>query len=133
MKDKITANTARNSLKFKIEPKGSVLNIKVGTKRYAIPHACRVRQSDDYVFLSFNSSSEIYQIKDGELRALEDSEDATLAYQQLDPARPKPAAKPELAVPDKLLEALKELPKNVKLAYDANGQIKMVRARNRKR
>lgn len=132
-----TVQNVKNSLKFKAAPRKSVLSVKVGTRKFALPVEARLISQGDYVFLSFGASSEIYKVENGKLGALSGDQDATPAHVALNSAVKAPRkgrAKKTHEVPAELASALsKHVPKGFKLGFDASGQPRLVKLRTRKK
>lgn len=135
MKTPKTIQGVKNSLKFKVEPKEGVLSIKIGVKKYNLPVQARIRHSDGFVFLSYGASSEIYKVDGGELNALDSESDGKDALAALTPTRRGRGRKKnaQLELPTEILEAFKKLPAGTKIAYNADGSMKLVRTRTRKK
>ena len=126
----------KNSLKFKADEKEGLLTIRFGVKKFVVPHKVRMLSDGKYLFLSFTASSELYQVVGKDLKAMEKTTDATDAFNALNPGRKgkrgrKPRAAAQLA--PELEEALKNIPAGFRLGYAADGSIKLVKTRTRKK
>ena len=126
----------KNSLKFKADEKEGLLTIRFGVKKFVVPHKVRMLSDGKYMFLSFTASSELYQVVGKDLKAMEKTTDATDAFNALNPGRKgkrgrKPRAAAQLA--PELEEALKNIPAGFRLGYAADGSIKLVKTRTRKK
>ena len=127
-----TVKSVKNSLKFKAQPKPGILSVRVGVKKYAVPVDARIISSGNYIFLSFPASSELYQVQNKELTAMDANADAAEAYTALNPGKRrgrKRASQPTL--PPELAEALRNIPAGFKLGYGADGNIRLVKKRKR--
>jgi hypothetical protein len=82
-----SVQSVKNSLKFKAQEKDGVLSVRVGVKKYGVPVKARMLSSGEYLFLSFPASSELYKVDKKTLTAMERDEDATKAYESLNPGR----------------------------------------------
>jgi hypothetical protein len=129
---KKNVKSVKNSLKFKAQPKSGVLSVRVGVKKYTVPVDARILTNGDYIFLSFPACSELFRIEKKELHAMGPEEDATDAYNSLNPGRKRGRRKtPSVTLPSELAEALRNIPPGYKLGYDLDGTPRLVRRRNR--
>ena len=127
-----SVQNVKNSLKFKAHPKSGILSVKVGVKKYQIPIEARMISGDGYMFLSFPACSELFTIEDKTLKAMEPNEDASAAFDELNPSRRKGKRRgSNVEMPPALVEALKNLPSGFKLGYGLDGAPKLVKARRR--
>ena len=127
-----TVQSVKNSLKFKAHPKGGILSVKVGVKKYQVPIEARMLSGEGYMFLSFPAVSELFRIDHKHLKAMSPLEDATAAYEKLNPSKRKGRRKASnIEMPLELMEALKAVPSGFKLGYDADGAPKLVKTRKR--
>ncbi len=127
-----SVQSVKNSLKFKAQEKEGVLSVRVGVKKYSVPLKARMLSSGEFLFLSFPASSELYRVDKKSLTAMERDEDASKAYESLNPgrkARRRRAGGAELSV--ELAAALKAIPDGYKLGYGSDGSPKLVRTRKR--
>ena len=87
------------------------------------------------MFLSFGSSSELYQIQDDGLKAMVRDADATDAYEALNTTkkRGRPRKSAETSITPELEKALKGIPAGHRLVYNPDGTIKLVKTRTRKK
>ena len=129
-----TVQNVKNSLKFKAQEKEGLLSVRVGVKKFTVPVKARMISGEDYLFLSFPASSELYKIQEGELVALDREADASDAFEALNPGKRRGPGRRRATpteLPDTLAEALKSLPAGYKLGYDADGTPKLIRTRQR--
>jgi hypothetical protein len=129
-----TVQSVKNSLKFKAQEKDGVLSVRVGVKKYNVPVKARMLSSGEFLFLSFPASSELYRVDSKELTAMQKDENATKAYQSLNPgrkARRRRSSSAELT--EELAAALKNIPEGYKLGYGIDGTPKLVKTRKRSR
>jgi hypothetical protein len=127
-----TVQNVKNSLKFKAQEKESVLSIKVGVRKFAVPVKARLLSSGEYLFLSFPASSELYRVENHQLHPMDKKEDATDAFNVLNPGRrTRRRRSSDVVLPAGLEEALKSIPSGYKLGYNTDGSVKLVRTRNR--
>jgi len=127
-----TVQNVKNSLKFKAQEKEGVLSIKVGVRKYSVPVKARMLSGQDYLFLSFPASSELYRVSAKELTPLDKDADSSDAYEALNPGKRRGRRRAgSVEMPTELAEALKNLPAGFKLGYSADGAPKLVRTRRR--
>lgn len=127
-----TVQNVKNSLKFKAQEKEGVLSVKVGVKKYNLPVTARLISGEKYLFLSFPASSELYRVQDSELIALDRDDEASEAFEALNPGKRRGRRRtPATELPDVLAEALKNIPSGYKLGYGADGSPKLIRTRQR--
>lgn len=127
-----TVQNVKNSLKFKAQEKEGVLSIKVGVRKYAVPVKARMLSGQDYLFLSFPASSELYKVTTKELTPLDKDGDASEAYDALNPGKRRGRRRRgSVEMPAELAEALRNIPQGYKLGYNADGSPKLVRTRRR--
>jgi hypothetical protein len=130
-----TVQNVKNSLKFKAQEKDGILSVKVGVKKFVLPVQSRILSDSQYLFLSFPASSELYRVEGKKLVPLDKDDDATAAFEQLNPARKRGGGRRRSAaaeIPPEVAEALKGLPTGYRLGYDATGNLKLIRTRKRK-
>ncbi|MBN9501334.1 MAG: hypothetical protein J0H02_06125 [Armatimonadetes bacterium] len=129
-----TVQSVKNSLKFKAQPKSGILSIKIGVKKYSVPVEARMLSNGEYLFLSFPASSELYKIENKELTALPSSADASDAHAALTPKRRRGRRRSSpVEMPAELEAALKAIPSGFKLGYTADGSLKLVKTRTRRK
>jgi hypothetical protein len=127
-----SVQSVKNSLKFKAQEKEGVLSVRVGVKKYSVPIKARMLSSGDFLFLSFPASSELYKVEKKALITMEKNDDASGAYESLNPgrkARRRRSTGAELS--DELAAALRAIPDGYKLGYGTDGSPKLVRTRKR--
>lgn len=129
-----SVKNVKNSLKFKAQVKEGLLTVRVGVKKYVVPVEARILSGPEHIFLSFPASSELYEIKNKQLKAMEASADATAAFTSLNPGRRRRGrrASSETSMPKELADALSKIPSGFKLGYDATGKPRLVKKRTRK-
>ena len=127
-----SVQSVKNSLKFKAQEKEGVLSVRVGVKKFNVPVKARMLSSGEFLFLSFPASSELYRVDKKALAPMEREEDASKAYESLNPGRKARRRRSGSAeMPDELTNALKAIPEGYKLGYSADGSPKLVRTRKR--
>ena len=132
---KKNVKTVKNSLKFKAQPKEGILSVRVGVRKYNLPVEARILSDDNFIFLSFPASSELYQVADKTLTPMDAAADATSAYAALNPVKKRARrrrVKP-VEVPEAVQSALKAIPKGYRLQVDIDGTPRLVRSRVRKK
>lgn len=129
-----TVQNVKNSLKFKAQEKDGVLSVKVGVKKFSVPVKARMISGEEYLFLSFPASSELYRVEDKELVALDKDSDASEAFEALNPGKRRGRRRGTgVEMPSELAEALRAIPAGYKLGYNLDGTPKLVRSRQRKK
>jgi hypothetical protein len=127
-----SVKNVKNSLKFKANVKTGVLSVRVGVRKYVVPAQARILASDDYIFLSFTASSELYKIDGKKLIPMGSGEDATDAFAKLNPGRKRRVRRvSKVAMPEEVLNALKKLPSGFRLGYDSSGKPRLIKSRTR--
>ena len=127
-----SVQSVKNSLKFKAHPKAGILSVKVGVKKYQIPVEARMISGEGYMFLSFPACSELFKIENKTLKAMASNEDASAAFEKLNPTRRRGRRRStNVEMPSALVEALKNLPSGFKLGYSNDGSPKLVKTRKR--
>jgi len=130
-----TVQKVKNSLKFKATEKSGLLTVRYGVKKFTLPVKARMISDGKYMFLSFGSSSELYQIEDEGLKAMGRDVDANDAYEALNTTkkRGRPRKTTDASITPELEKALKAIPTGHRLVYNADGSIKLVKTRTRKK
>ncbi len=129
---KKTVKTVKNSLKFKAQPKDGILTVRVGVKKYTLPVEARILSDENYIFLSFSASTELYKVDGKTLAPMPAEADAAEAHAALTPKRHRTRRKKAAAqVPAEVVNALKKIAKGYRLGFDADGEPKLVRTRKR--
>lgn len=127
-----SVQSVKNSLKFKAQEKDGVLSVRVGVKKFGVPIRARMLSSGEYLFLSFPASSELYRVDRKDLTAMQKDEDASKAFESLNPGRKARRKRSGgVEVTEELAAALKSIPDGFKLGYAADGTPKLVRTRKR--
>jgi hypothetical protein len=129
-----TVQNVKNSLKFKAQEKEGVLSVKVGVKKFTVPVKARMLSDSEFLFLSFPASSELYRVEGKKLSALEKDEEASAAFEALNPGKKRGGGRRRggTEMPAELAAALRSLPSGYRLGYGPDGSPKLVRTRKRK-
>ena len=129
-----TVQSVKNSLKFKVQPKVGLLTVRVGVKKYVLPVAARMLSEGGYMFLSFSATSELYEIKDRKLTAMDSNSDASNASTVLVTSKRRGRKKGKtLDLPSELESALKAIPAGYRLTFDlTTGQPRLARMRKKR-
>lgn len=125
--------TVKNSLKFKTDPKVGLLTVRIGVKKLVLPVEARMLSGGNHLFLSFGSSSEIYEISGKELKVLSPETDGTDAMAALDPGRrrrKRGSRRGAVEMPEELQALLSKIPPGHKLVAGKSGY-RMVKTRTR--
>lgn len=132
---KKNVKTVKNSLKFKAQPREGILSVRVGVRKYNLPVEARILSDDEFIFLSFTASSELYKVAEKTLTPMDADADATAAYAALNPIRKRARKRKAKAVevPAAVQDALKSIPKGYRLQVDMDGSPRLVRSRVRKK
>ena len=131
-----TVQSVKNSLKFKATPKVGILSVKIGVRKFSVPVEARMLSNGGYVFLSFPASSELYKVESGSLEKMPSEAEATDAYTALNPGRRRRRGRKEAetaALPAELAAVLKGIPAGYRLGYDATGNPRLIRTRQRRK
>lgn len=128
-----SVKNVKNSLKFKAQPKGNSITVRVGVKKYNVPVDARILSNGDYMFLSFPAVSELFRVENNkQLKPMGNEEDATEAYGALNPGRRKGRKRSSGAsMPAELEQLLKNLPSGFRIGYDTEGNPRLVKKRIR--
>ncbi len=129
-----TVQNVKNSLKFKANERDGILSVRVGVKKYQIPVTARMLSNSDYLFLSFTASSEMYRIEGKQLIALDKNDDATAAFEALNPGKRRGGRRRSGGneMSSELAEALRGIPAGYRLGYGTDGTPKLVKMRTRR-
>ncbi len=129
-----SVQNVKNSLKFKATEKTGVLSVRLGVKKFDLPVTARMLNNEEYLFLSFPASSELYRIAGKELIAMDKAEDASDALKVLDPGKKKRGKRSGgLDLPANIAEALKGIPAGTKLVFGPDGTPRLVKTRVRRK
>lgn len=124
----------KNSLKFKADEREGLLTIRFGVKKLVVPHKVRMISDGKYMFLSFTASSELYKIEGKQMKAMAKTDDASEAYNNLNPTRKGKRGRKgraSVAMSPELEAALSSIPAGFRLGYGPDGSIKLVKTRVR--
>ena len=128
-----TVQSVKNSLKFKAQVRTGLLTVRVGVKKYVLPVSARMLSSDNYMFLSFPATSELFEIKDKKLQSMDSKADAGDALVKLSPSKRRGRRKSTpVALPEALESALRSIPSGYKLVIDASGSPRLAKMRKRR-
>lgn len=129
-----SVQSVKNSLKFKVQPKPGLLTVRVGVKKYVLPVSARMLCEGGFMFLSFSATSELFEIKDKKLVAMDSKADAGDAATVLVPARRRGRKKSKaIDMPSELESALKAIPAGYKLTFDlATGKPRLAKMRKKR-
>ncbi len=129
-----TVQNVKNSLKFKAGEREGILSVRVGVKKFTIPVKARMLSDSQYLFLSFTASSEMYKVEGKQLIALDKGDDATEAFEALNPGKRRGGRRKSggSEMSSDLAEALKGIPAGFRLGYSADGTPKLVKMRTRR-
>ncbi|MBS1707867.1 MAG: hypothetical protein JSS65_04005 [Armatimonadetes bacterium] len=121
-------------LKLRTSPKGTlVLNLGRG-KKYTLPFETRLLQSEGYLFVHIPPSAEIFSIVGKEFRMVSEDAEAEKAASSFRRGRKSSTRSPKAAeIPAELQAALSKLPAGHKIAYSADGSLKLVKTRRRRK
>lgn len=121
-------------LKLRTEKKESSLTFRIGVKKYVLPFEARIVKSDDYLFLHVPPAAEIMKITKSGLVVVTKSAEAEEAVKSFRKSRKKiKRPRKQVKVPSAVQDALKKIPSGYKLGYDADGNLKLVKKRTRKK
>ncbi len=127
----------KSALKLRTEPRHGVLTLRLGVKKHVLPFEVRMLSSEGYLFVHIPPSAEVLRLTDEGLQIVEDATEAEQAAQQFRKSRRRGGqgsrSKKSAEVPAELMAALSKLPAGMKVGYNADGSIKVVRARRRRK
>lgn len=132
-----TAEDITKALKLKATPKAKALTLKVGTKKVALPFEVRTLASTDYVFVHIPPAASILKVSGGSIEVVTDAAEAASAQASFRQSRKstgtrKKAAAP-VELPGELKSALSKIPSGHRLAFDAQGNPRLVKTRKRRK
>lgn len=127
-----TVQNVKNSLKFKAQVKEGLLSVRIGVKKYSLPTSVRILSNGNYIFLSFPATSELFKVADGNLVSMSPKEDASEAFNALNPGKRRGRKRAQTDVPKELSDALKHIPAGYKLVIDKDGTPRLAKRRTRK-
>lgn len=129
----------RNSLKFKAEVATDSVAVMVdGQPHILLGAEARVLVGKHFAYVSAPAFSHIVELRDGALQPLPDDYPAEDIESELLPLVEKPRQARTRAqgadLPEELKDILKsQIPEGYRIAVDANGQIRLVKTRNRRK
>jgi len=128
-----TVKNVKNSLKFKVAPKEGLLTVRLGVKKFTLPVEARLLAGGDYLFLSFPACSDIFEVKDKGLVAMDPEADGSKVADALKPKRRGRRSRKGSGVemPEALAAALKNVPAGHKLVIGTDGQYRLAKSRKR--
>ncbi len=127
-----TVQNVKNSLKFKAQVKEGLLSVRIGVKKYTLPTAVRILSNGNHIFLSFPATSELFKVGNGGLTAMAPNDDASEAFNALNPGKRRGRKRAQADVPKELADALKHIPTGYKLVIDKDGNPRLAKRRTRK-
>lgn len=129
----------RNSLKFKAEVATDSVAVMVdGQPHILLGAEARVLVGKHFAYVSAPAFSHIVELRDGALQPLPDDYPAEAIESELLPLVEKPRQARARAqgadLPEELKDILKsQIPEGYRIAVDADGQIRLVKTRNRRK
>jgi len=122
------------ALKLKANPKSNVLTLKVGAKKYTLPFEVRMLNSETNVFVHIPPSAMLFKVDGKDIKAVETEADAKSAQASFRKStRTSSRRSPKAAeIPAEVMAALSKIPAGHKLAFDASGNPRLVKARKRR-
>jgi hypothetical protein len=118
--------------KLRTRPAKNALALRVGNKKFVLPFEVRIIQSEDFIFVHIPPAAGIMRIEGKKVELVTKSEDAERAALSFRLAR-KARRENRVELPDAIKDALKKIPPGYKLGYDADGGMKLVKARKRRK
>ncbi|MBN8689964.1 MAG: hypothetical protein J0L72_04125 [Armatimonadetes bacterium] len=122
------------ALKLKANPKTNVLTLKVGAKKYTLPFEVRMLSSESNVFVHIPPSAMLFKVEGKEISPVEtdaDAKSAQASFRKGSRTGAKRSTK-TAEIPAEVMAALSKIPAGHKLAFDANGNPRLVKARKRR-
>lgn len=124
----------KSGLKLRTNAKEGALSLKLGVRKAQLPFETRLVQSDEYIFVHVPPSAEIFKIDGKRLIQVETVEEAEKAMTSFKKSRKKGGrSKKNVVMPSDLEQALAKIPDGFRLGYDANGEPRLVRTRQRRK
>lgn len=124
----------KSGLKLRTNAKEGALSLKLGVRKAQLPFETRLVQSDEYIFVHVPPSAEIFRIDGKRLIQVETVEEAEKAMTSFKKSRKKGGrTKKNVTMPSDLEQALAKIPDGFRLGYDANGEPRLVRTRQRRK
>ncbi|MCX7800827.1 MAG: hypothetical protein N2109_10855 [Fimbriimonadales bacterium] len=123
-------------LKSLISAKDGSIMVKNGARKYALPVEAKVVFSEHYAFVTLPGLAGLYRVEGRQLKPMGAQEDASEAYVELGregSARRSGRGRSVPEVPDVVKEALQQIPKGYRLAFDRDGRPKLVKMRKRRK
>lgn len=121
-------------LKLRTVKQQNSLTFRIGVKKYVLPFEARIVKSDDYLFLHVPPAAEIMKITKNGLQIVTKPSEAEEAVKSFRKSRKKiKRPRKQVKMPVEVQDALKKIPSGYKLGYDADGNLKLVKKRTRKK
>lgn len=122
-------------LKLRTNPVEGALSLKLGAKKLALPFEVRLVRSDEYVFVHIPPSAEIFKIDGKELNLVTEAaqgEEAIASFKK-SRKRGRRSSGKEAELPAEIENILSKIPDGYKLGYDAQGNPRLVKTRQRRK
>jgi len=130
-----TVEKTKSSLKLRTQARTGALTLRLGVKKYVLPFEVRLLTSSDYVFVHIPPSAEIMKVTKGGLEVVSDVPAAEEAAKSFRRGRKRTSGRSSSPVelPSDVAAALNKIPAGYKIGYSADGSVKLVRTRKRRK
>jgi len=130
-----TVEKTKSSLKLRTQAREGALTLRLGVKKYVLPFEVRLLTSNEYVFVHIPPCAEIMKIGGTGLEVVNDSASADEAAKSFRKGRKRAVGKSSsrIELPSDVAAALNKIPVGYKIAYAADGSLKLVRTRKRRK
>ncbi|MCW5937854.1 MAG: hypothetical protein KIT11_11185 [Fimbriimonadaceae bacterium] len=125
----------KSALKLRTEAKSGVLTLRIGVKKHVLPFEVRMLNSDEYIFVHIPPSAEIMKLTGDGLQVVTSDNEAEAAAKSFRKSRRRGGGRGSrsAAVPENVQQILEQIPAGYKIGYNADGSVKLVKSRRRRR
>lgn len=130
-----TIDKTKSALKLRTQARDGALTLRLGVKKYVLPFEVRLLTSNEFVFVHIPPCAEIMKIASSGLEVVTDSATADEAAKSFRRGRKRSAGKnsSKVELPNDVAAALSKIPAGYKIGYSADGSVKLVRSRKRRK
>lgn len=125
----------KSSLKLRTQERTGALTLRLGVKKYVLPFEVRMLNSSEFIFVHIPPSAEIMRLTPGGLEVVSDIATAEEAAKSFRKGRKRSSGKSSKAVemPSEVAAALNKIPPGFKIGYGADGSVKLIKTRKRRK